>query len=171
MRIYLIGFMGTGKSSMGQRVSAGLNVPFFDTDSVIEAQAGMPVPEIFGTHGELYFRQLEADILRQTTFYPKSIIATGGGLPCFEDNMAWMNKYGVTLYLQWPDDVLKDHLGSLRNSRPLLSGLSDQEAGPEIDALLAARKPVYEASAITIEIKGDFEPDYLLIEKACKYIW
>ena len=115
MRIYLVGFMGSGKSSLGQRVAANLEVPFFDTDSVIEAQAGMTIPEIFETFGELYFRQVESDILRQTTFYTKSLNATGGGLPCFEDNMAWMNVHGVTIYLQWPDHILREHLVAINN--------------------------------------------------------
>ena len=108
MRIYLVGFMGSGKSSLGQRVAANLEVPFFDTDSVIEAQAGMTIPEIFETFGELYFRQVESDILRQTTFYTKSLNATGGGLPCFEDNMAWMNVHGAVSYTHL--DVYKRQL-------------------------------------------------------------
>ena len=171
MRIYLVGFMGSGKSSLGQRVAANLEVPFFDTDSVIEAQAGMTIPEIFETFGELYFRQVESDILRQTTFYQKSLNATGGGLPCFEDNMAWMNVHGVTIYLQWPDPILRDHLVSIRKSRPLLASLDDSEASLKINDLLSIRKPIYEQSAITIELKGDEEGDFKLLEKACKDIW
>jgi shikimate kinase len=171
MRIYLVGFMGSGKSSLGQRVAANLEVPFFDTDSVVEAQAGMTIPEIFETFGELYFRQVESDILRQTTFYPKSLNATGGGLPCFENNMAWMNLHGITIYLQWPDQILRDHLVSIRQSRPLLASLDDSEASLKINDLLSVRKPIYEQSAITVELKGDEESDFKLLEKACKYIW
>ncbi len=171
MRIYLVGFMGSGKSSLGQRVAAQLAVPFFDTDSVIEAQAGVTIPEIFERFGELYFRQVESDILRQTTFYPKSLNATGGGLPCFEDNMNWMNLHGVTMYLQWPDHLLRDHLVTIRKSRPILASLDDSEASFKINDLLSTRKPVYEQSAITIELNDDEESNYKLLEKACKYIW
>ncbi len=171
MRIYLVGFMGTGKSTLGQRVAATVNAPFFDTDSVVEAQTGMTISEIFDSYGEQYFRLLEADILRQTTFYPKSINSTGGGLPCFEDNMAWMKVHGITVYLQWPDDILAIHLLKIKKSRPLLSLLSDVDVELKISDLLTIRKPIYEQSAITLEMNGNEEEDYLLLEKACRYIW
>lgn len=171
MRIYLIGFMGSGKSTLGQRVAATLDVPFFDTDRVVESQAGMSIPELFEAYGEPYFRNLEADILRQTTFYPKSLNATGGGLPCYEDNMAWMNKHGITVYLQWPDEILRNHVFQERKSRPLLSSLSDPDARHRISELLSMRKPKYEESAITLELSGIEDDDYQLLEKACKYIW
>ena len=171
MRIYLIGFMGSGKSTLGQRVAATLDVPFFDTDRVVESQAGMSIPELFEAYGEPYFRTLEADILRQTTFYPKSLNATGGGLPCYEDNMAWMNKHGITVYLQWPDEILRNHVFRERKSRPLLSSLSEPDARLRIGELLSMRKPRYEESAITLELSGIEDDDYKLLEKACKYIW
>lgn len=171
MRIYLVGFMGSGKSVLGQQVASALKVPFFDTDTVVEAQAGMSIPEIFSAYGESYFRQLEADILRQTTFYPKSINATGGGLPCYEKNMAWMKEHGITIYLQWPDEILNEHLLIQRKSRPLLSSLNDAEAKHKIADLLITRKPIYEESAITIELSGQVDTDYKLLEKTCKYIW
>jgi shikimate kinase len=171
MRIYLIGFMASGKSTLGVRVAAALDVPFFDTDQVIEAQAGMTIPEIFLSQGEYYFRNLEADILRQTTFYPKAINSTGGGLPCFEDNMQWMMSHGITMYLQWPDDIITRNALKARNSRPLLSGLIDSEAELTIKDLLLLRKPVYEQASMTIEMQGDEESDYAILEKACRYIW
>ena len=171
MRIYLVGFMATGKSTLGQRAASTFGVPFFDTDQVIESQAGMTIVEIFKTHGEDYFRHLESDVLKQTAYYPQSINATGGGLPCIGDNMDWMNKHGITFYLQWPDDVITLHLIKLRATRPLLAGLEESTAEIKIKDLLALRKPVYEQSAITLEMKGNEESDYLLLEKACKYIW
>jgi shikimate kinase len=171
MRIYLLGFMGSGKSTLGRKAATALHVPFFDSDEVVESQAGMSIPEIFNVHGELFFRHLEADVLRQTTFYPKSINAMGGGLPCFEDNMSWLKANGITIYLQWPDDVIKQHLMKLRSSRPLLSNLNDIDAGLKISELLSLRKPVYDQSAMTIKMNGDEEADLLLLEKACNYIW
>lgn len=171
MRIYLVGFMGSGKSTLGQRVALSMQVPYLDTDNIAEAQSGMSVAEILESLGEPYFRHLEADILRQTTIYPKSITATGGGLPCFEDNMSWMNQYGITVYLQWPDELLAKHLAKIRASRPLLSSLTDTEARQKISELLETRKPVYEKAAITVELKGDLESDFAILEKACRYIW
>jgi shikimate kinase len=171
MRIYLVGFMGSGKSTLGRRVAGIHDVPFFDTDQIIESQAGMSITEIFNTHGEDYFRHLETDVLRQTIFYPKSINATGGGLPCYDDNMAWMKQHGITVYLQWPDELIKKQLMHLRQSRPLLANLGEPETQLKIKDLLSTRKPIYEQSAITIEMKGIEEEDYILLEKACKYIW
>ena len=171
MRIYLVGFMGSGKSTLGQRVALSQHVPCFDSATITEAQSGMTIPEIFETFGEHYFRQLEADILRKTTIYPKSINATGGGLPCYEDNMAWMNTNGITMYLQWPDEVLLKHVIEHRKSRPLLSHLDNIKAEESIATLLQSRKPVYEQAAITLELKGNLEADFLVVEKACKYIW
>lgn len=171
MRLYLIGFMASGKSTLGQRVALTANVPFFDIDSTVESQAGLTIPEIFKSHGEDYFRQLEADVLRQTTFYSKSINAAGGGLPMYEDNMAWINIHGITVYLQWPDELILKHVFLQRANRPLLSHLSDVEAQVMIKNLLQERKPVYENAAITIEMKGNEEQDFLLLLRACKYIW
>src|SRR5690606_27091477 len=120
MRIYLVGFMASGKSSLGQLVAARTDVPFLDTDQVIESQAGMSVAEIFDAYGEDYFRLLEHDVLMQTEFYPKSLNATGGGLPAFADNMDWMLDRGITIYLQWPDELLIDNVLGSRHGRPLL---------------------------------------------------
>ncbi len=96
MRIYLIGFMSSGKTTMGQLVADSLNVPFMDTDQMIEEQSGMTIAGIFSTQGEKEFRDLEADVLRQSTIHEKAIIATGGGAPCFHHNMTWMNEHGIT---------------------------------------------------------------------------
>lgn len=171
MRIYLVGFMGSGKSTLGQRVALSLQVPYLDTDNIAEAQSGMSIAELFDGPGEDYFRHLEADILRQTTIYPKSINATGGGLPCFSDNMTWMNQHGITLYLQWPEDLLTTHLLKIRASKPLLAALSETDARLKIKELFYERKPVYERAAVTVEVKGELEHDVLLLEKACRYIW
>lgn len=171
MRIYLVGFMGAGKSTLGRRVATNFEIPFFDTDQIIESQTGMSIHEIFHTRGEDFFRQIETDVLYQSTFYSKSINATGGGLPCYNDNMEWMKKQGITVYLQWPDKQIKKHLMQIRHSRPLLVNLGEPETDLKITDLLLARKPVYEQAAITIEMSGQEEEDYKLVEKACKYIW
>jgi shikimate kinase len=171
MRIYLVGFMGSGKSTLAQRIAATFQVSCFDTDRVIEAQAGMTISEIFSTHGEEYFRHLEADILKQTAFYEKSIIATGGGMPCFSDNMQWMKEKGITMYLDWPEQIITKQLLKERASRPLIANLTETDAQSKIKDLLHLRRPIYEQAAITLELQGDQELDYNLLEKACKYIW
>ena len=171
MRIYLIGFMAVGKSSMGQHVADLLNVTFMDTDTMIESETATSIAGIFDLQGEHQFREIEAEVIRQTTIYDKALIATGGGLPCHHDNMAWMNDHGITMYLSWPEDVLIQHVLNQKSSRPLLSELDATQAREKIELLLSERKPFYEMAAMTLQLKGIFENDLLLLEKACKYIW
>ena len=163
--------MGSGKSTMGQMVADTLQVNFFDTDVVIESQAGMTISGIFSTQGESAFRELEADILRQSVIYEKALIASGGGLPCFFDNMQWMNAHGITMYLSWPDDILKSHLIKQLSTRPLLEHLPAEEAEDKIALLLSERKPYYEMAAMTIEMEGNLEKDLMKLKNACWYIW
>lgn len=171
MRIYLVGFMGSGKSTLGNRAAGVLEVPFFDTDNVVASQAGKSIPEIFELFGEQHFRNLETDVLRQTAFYPKSINATGGGLPCFNGNMDWMMKEGITVYLKWPDELLLKHLENHTVNRPLLNGINPDDRISVMIELLETRKPFYEQAAITLELEGELEKDLKLLEKTCKYIW
>lgn len=171
MRIYLVGFMGSGKSTLARRIASTFLVSCFDTDRVIEDQAGMTISEIFNFHGEEYFRHLETDILKQTAFYEKSVIATGGGMPCFNDNMRWMKEKGITMYLDWPEQIITKQLLKERASRPLIAHLTDTDAHSKIKDLLHHRRPIYEQAAITLEMQGNEELDFKLLEKACKYIW
>jgi shikimate kinase len=171
MRIYLVGFMGSGKSTLGQRIASAFQVSCFDTDRVVESQAGMTISDIFNSRGEDYFRHLETDVLKQTAFYEKSIIATGGGMPCFGDNMHWMKEKGITMFLDWPEPIITKQLLKERASRPLLATLTDTDARIKIKDLLQLRRPIYEQAAITLEMQGDEESDFRLLEKACKYIW
>ncbi len=171
MRIYLIGFMGTGKSTMGARVASQLNVPFVDTDEGLEDQTGMTISQIFSSKGENEFRQLEAKFIRETDQYDKALISTGGGLPVYNNNMQWLTEHGITIYLHWPDDILLTSLVHHRSIRPLLSELSEEQAMVKAMQLLAERKPVYEQASMTLEMRGEVEEDVKLLEKACKYIW
>jgi len=171
MRIYLVGFMGSGKSSLGQVAAETLDVPFYDTDRVLEAQTGLSISEIFNNHGETAFRQLESDLLRREGLEPVAILATGGGLPCYYDNMSWMNNHGVTIYLEWPDELITRRLLQLKEDRPLLAGLDDEAATSVIAPLLLQRKPIYEQAAILIEMTGVFEVDLARLIRACQYVW
>ena len=171
MRIYLIGFMGTGKTTLGYQVASNLAVPFLDTDQMIEEKTGMPITTIFSEQGEDEFRKLEAEILRSTSSVDQALIATGGGLPVYHHNMEWLNEHGITMYLEWPEEILLASLVHHRSVRPLLSSLSYDEALQRAMSLLEERKPVYEKSSMTIQLEGDIESDLRLLTKACKYIW
>ena len=92
--IFFVGFMGCGKTTWSRKLAAHLGYDFIDLDHVLEEQAGMTIAEYFATHGEDSFRILESEVLKQTPYTQNTIISTGGGLPCFFDNMAWMNAQG-----------------------------------------------------------------------------
>lgn len=163
--------MGTGKSTLGHHVADTLLVPLIDTDLIIESQAGMSISEIFSSHGETTFREMEADVIRQTNIYEKALIATGGGLPCRFENMEWMNEHGISMHLSWPLEILIRNLLDQTSTRPLLKDMNREEAELKIKLMLAERMPYYEMAAITIEMNGDLQKDKVLLEKACKYIW
>src|SRR4030042_3928468 len=98
--IYIIGFMGSGKSTAGKRLASALGWSFVDLDRKIEEFAGKTIPQIFSQDGEDYFRKIEADVLRSAGKLMKTVISTGGGTPCHGENMDFMVKTGVTVYLK-----------------------------------------------------------------------
>jgi len=163
--------MGSGKSTLGSEVASFFQVPFVDTDDEIASSEGKTIADIFNASGEHQFRLLEKEVLFKTSSYDKAIVATGGGLPCFDENMQWINRNGISIYLQWPPDLLKRNVLSQRKDRPLLSSLSGKNAEEKMEELLAWRLPFYEQAAITIEMTGDQEKDKAVLIKACKYIW
>ena len=171
MRIYLVGFMGSGKSTLGTKAAAFFDVPLLDTDQEIETVEHKSIKDIFSSDGENHFRKIEQVVLHQTTKFNKAVVATGGGLPCFNNNMEWINKNGISIYLQWPLELLKQNVLSQREMRPLLSSLSEKQAELKFNELLTMRIPFYEQAAITIEMTGDQEIDEAVLIKACKYIW
>jgi len=119
-RIFLIGFMGCGKTTLGRKLASRLDYPFMDLDHILEAQVGMTIAEYFSVHGEAAFRQLESEVLKQTHYPENAIISTGGGLPCFFDNIDWMNAHGRSVYIQLPPKTLADRLQHEKVKRPLL---------------------------------------------------
>ena len=124
MKLHLIGMPGSGKTTLGQTLAAHFALPFLDLDAAIVAQAGQPIPAIFQQHGEAYFRQLEAEVLRTVAARPGPLVlATGGGTPCFHDNLTVLNTTGLTVWLDVPESVLAARLAATAEttSRPLLA--------------------------------------------------
>jgi len=118
--IFLIGFMGCGKTTLGRKLASRLGYPFMDLDHVLEAKAGMTIAEYFSIYGEDAFRKLESEILKQTEYPENAIVSTGGGLPCFFDNMDWINKQGRSIYIQLSPKTLAGRLEHEKVKRPLL---------------------------------------------------
>lgn len=119
--------MGSGKTYLGERLAGLLNRPFFDLDQMLEASEGETIPTIFAEKGEATFRDLERKYLHTLENQSPAVVATGGGTPCFFDNMDWMKAHGTTVYLETPIEVLYERLSRERAGRPLLAGLSDGE--------------------------------------------
>ncbi|MEO1261636.1 MAG: shikimate kinase [Bacteroidota bacterium] len=143
MKIFLTGFMGSGKSFIGKKLADSLQFDFVDIDVAIELSAGSSIAEIFAQQGEATFRKLERDELRKTENLHNAVIATGGGAPCFHDNMNWMNDHGLTLFLSVPVVVLVQRLKTETKQRPLLNGRSDNDLFDYIDKKLNERMGFY----------------------------
>lgn len=126
--IFLIGFMGAGKSRTGKRLAKALDLPFIDSDIEITKLAQKSVEQIFREEGETYFRELEQNWLNNLTDSP-AVIAVGGGLPCFYDNMERMKTFGLTIYLQLSVKALAGRLQQSKSIRPLIEPFKqDDEA-------------------------------------------
>lgn len=143
-RIILIGYMGSGKTTLGKALSKDLGLPFFDLDWYIENRFCRTVSQLFVERGEDGFRQLERAMLHEVAEFENVVIAAGGGTPCFFDNIDYMNRQAQTVYLKTTPEVLFKHLHMGKQKRPLLSGKTDEEMRAYIVESLAHRAPFYE---------------------------
>jgi len=151
MKIFLIGFMGSGKTTVGKKLAARLDYPFIDLDHVLEEQVGMTINEYFATHGEEPFRQLESEVLKSGDFPEDAVISTGGGLPCFFDHMQWMNANGRTVYIKLTPKGLASRLENNKDDRPLLRHKHGEELVKFIEEKLADRESYYNQAHIITE--------------------
>ena len=150
-RIFLIGFMGSGKTSVGKKLANLLHFEFFDTDAEIERITGKNVLEIFETAGEDFFREKERAVIAELSQKTNVVVSAGGGSPCFFDNMQRMNQTGLTIYLQATPKMLKQRLIKRKHQRPLLKNIPDDELETCITQLLHQREPDYLKCHITVE--------------------
>ena len=126
-RIIIIGYMGAGKTTVGRALAKETGMQFYDLDWYIEARMHKTVPQLFAERGEDGFRQVEHNLLHEAAEFEDVIISSGGGTPCFFDNMEYMNAQGDTVYLKAEPDVLCAHLKMGKVKRPLLEGKSQEE--------------------------------------------
>ena len=152
--VYLIGFMGSGKSHVGKKLAASLYCPFVDLDQAIERYADKKIREIFADEGEAYFRLIERRALQDTAFGPTRIVATGGGTPCFFDNMRWINQRGLAIYLDATPKVLAERLWKGRAKRPLLNGLDQSSLLNFIEKKIKERSLFYEQAPVHYHISS-----------------
>lgn len=141
--IVLIGFMGSGKSTIGKLIAQELELPFVDLDEMIERQEDMAISKIFTLKGESYFREVENTLLKAVLFSEtKSVVATGGGAPCFLDGMNLINKFGHSIYLKVGRDRLLERINA-DTTRPLVKGKTKKQLKQFIDMTLRKRENFY----------------------------
>jgi len=150
MRIVIVGYMGSGKTSIGKKLAYHLKVPFLDTDQMISEQEGIPISEIFERHGESHFRTLEQDLIKNLGQLESFVLSTGGGLPCYNNLMEELNELGTTLFLKRPVRELAHRLSVSKTKRPLIEGQSKEELIDFIKISLKKRTPFYEKAKFTI---------------------
>lgn len=155
--MFLIGFMGCGKSYIGRLLAAKLGFQFVDADTVIENTEGVKIAQIFVDKGEPYFRKIESETLRGFQKWDNMVVATGGGAPCFHNSMDWMNENGITVYLKASPELLLSRLKNEANHRPILGGRTDDDLLHFIEQKLEERNPFYTQATLTIEQEGDGE--------------
>jgi shikimate kinase len=150
--LFLVGYMGSGKSTIGRRLAKQLDCPFIDLDQAIVDHVGCSIPAFFAEKGEVAFRLVEREVLHQFQRPLQAVIATGGGTPCFFDNMEWMKSQGIVLYLKHhPKSLFKRLNQSDVGQRPVLGGLTGEELYQQIEERLAIREPFYAQSHKVID--------------------
>ena len=147
--LYLIGFMGVGKTTIGKQIAALNKVVFIDTDSQIEKETSKSIKEIFETDGEIAFRKLETDTIRSIN--RKAIIACGGGLPAHNNNIEYLKHKGTVIYLKASTETLIKRLEKNKNKRPLISKLTNDKLLEFIRKILKEREETYKQADYTIE--------------------
>lgn len=152
MKIYLIGFMGSGKTTVGRELAARIDAPFFDLDELIEAAEGATIKELFERLGEPHFRKRERDLLRSTKHLDLAVVATGGGTFTFEENIQFIQAEGISVYLSAPYALLRARAGTKASERPLYrDDLSTHE-------LYANRIRFYRMADVTIDVREEETP-------------
>ncbi|MBO9618919.1 MAG: shikimate kinase [Niabella sp.] len=152
MRIYLIGFMGAGKTHWGKQLSKKMELPYYDLDDLVIESEGKPINQIFEEDGEEYFRMREKEVLHMITeSHPDLLLSCGGGAPCFFNNIDYMNAHGVTVWLNTPFDILLGRLRQQRMHRPLLKDLDDEQLHAYIVKKTNDRRMYYEQAKLKVD--------------------
>ncbi|SBV91307.1 shikimate kinase [uncultured Dysgonomonas sp.] len=150
-RIFLIGYMGAGKTTAGKELAKVLELEFIDLDHFIQARYQKTVSQLFQDVGEGEFRKIESSILKEVGEFENVVISTGGGTPCFFDNMDYMNKVGTTVYLNAAPEALAARLNTCKEKRPLIKDKSEDELFAFVVESLEKRNPYYTQAQIVFE--------------------
>ena len=151
-RIILIGYMGSGKTTLGKALSKETGLMFYDLDWYIESRMRKTISELFAEKGEEGFRKVEYNMLHEVAEFEDVIISCGGGTPCFFDNMDYLNQQGDVVYLKATPETLYKHLQMARVERPLLKGKSQEELIDYITTHLQEREPYYQQARYQLDV-------------------
>lgn len=151
MRIFIIGFMYSGKSTMGKKLAKAMNLKYIDTDNIIETKYNITINNFFEKYGEDLFREFEHKILLESIKEDNIIISTGGGLPCFHKNMELIKENGISIYLNMSPQSIIHRINNSKKKRPLLQDKSPEELKTYIETLLKQREIFYNQATLTIK--------------------
>ena len=149
-RLFLVGFMGSGKTTLGKLLALELEYQFLDLDDYIESQERKTITEIFAETGETGFRELEKQCLNTLGTREHIVLSTGGGTPCYHGNMDWMNHHGTTIFLQNSPEVLFERLSKQKFHRPLIAKMDESGLKSFIETKLIERQGYYVQAQIQL---------------------
>ncbi len=152
LKLFLVGFMGSGKTHWGQIWAGKSGIPFFDLDTRIEKAFRMSITKIFEKKGEDKFREMEGYHLRKFEKKSNFILACGGGTPCFFDNLKWMKKQGIVIYLKASPELIAENVLTETNKRPLLNDINPSELNNFIKSKLLEREPYYLQADVVLNV-------------------
>ena len=152
VRIILVGYMGSGKTTVGKALAKVLGLPFYDLDWYIESRMRKTVKQLFDERGEDGFRKVERNMLHEVAEFENIVLSCGGGTPCFFDNMDYINQQGESVYLKCTTDVLVQHLKMSKTVRPLLLNKTPEEVVTFIEQQLHQREPFYTKAKHTLDV-------------------
>ena len=160
-RIYIVGYMGAGKTTAARRLAQRLGWEVADTDDLFEEKYKISVCDFFNKYDEALYRKLESEVLKSTESLENVVISTGGGTACYFDNMDWMNQHGLTIFLRISQKAVVDRLVHAKRKRPLAEGKTEEELAAFVEQQYIGRLPFYEQSRITVKAE-DLDLDSLV---------
>ena len=148
MRVYLTGYMYSGKTTVGHKLASRLGYQWADLDRMLETTFHTSIPIFFKRYGEEAFRKIEQKLLHNTVDLDNIVISTGGGTPCFFDNIEWMNLHGTSVYFDVTVETLLRRAAQSKKPRPILAGLTDEQRSLYVRQQLSQRLPYYQKAQI-----------------------
>ena len=169
-RIIIIGYMGSGKTTVGRALAKELGLPFYDLDWYIESRMRKKVSQIFAERGEEGFRQIERSMLHEVAEFEDVVVSCGGGTPCFFDNIDYMNEQAQVVWLKATPEVLHKHLMMGKGDRPLLKGKTPDELIAYIREQLQYREQFYSKAAYVLDVSlmDNYDKIKVTVSKLCE---